>query len=76
MIPNEKIVWVSVFESDKPEFAGEMRISWILADADGGTEVTALCEAIPEGIRLEDNEQGSRSSLQNLADFIEGGTNL
>jgi uncharacterized protein YndB with AHSA1/START domain len=75
LLPYEKIVWVTEFESQQPEFAGEMRITWSLAGADGGTEVTVLCEDIPRGIRLEDNEIGSRSSLQKLAAFIERGAN-
>ncbi len=73
LLPYEKIVWVTEFESDQPDFAGEMRITWSLADADGGTEVTVLCEDIPKGIRLEDNETGSRQSLRKLATFIERG---
>jgi uncharacterized protein YndB with AHSA1/START domain len=72
LIPNEKIVWVTVFESDDPDFAGKMRIIWRLADVEGGTEVTVVCEDIPKGIRLEDNGMGSRSSLQKLAAFVEG----
>ena len=75
LLPYEKIVWVVEFESQQAELAGEMKIVWNLADADGGTEVTALCEDIPKGIRLEDNEKGSRSSLRKLAAFIERGTN-
>ena len=75
LLPYEKIVWVVEFESPQPDFAGEMKITWSLADAGGGTEVTALSEDIPEGIRLEDNETGSRSSLRKLAAFIERGTN-
>jgi uncharacterized protein YndB with AHSA1/START domain len=71
LLPNEKIVWVTEFESQQPEFAGEMRITWSLVDADGGTEVTVLCEDIPKGIHLEDNETGSRSSLRKLAAFVE-----
>lgn len=71
LLPYSKIVWVVEFQSDQPDFAGEMTVTWDLADADGGSEVTALCEGIPKGIRLEDNEQGSRSSLQKLAAFIE-----
>jgi uncharacterized protein YndB with AHSA1/START domain len=71
--PFEKIVWVTEFESDQPDFAGEMTITWDLTDADGGTQVTVICENIPRGIRLEDNETGSRSSLQKLAAFIEQG---
>jgi len=73
LLPNKKIVWVTEFESDQPDFAGEMRITWSLADAHGGTEVTVLCEDIPKGIRLEDNELGSRQSLQKLAAFVEQG---
>ncbi len=69
--PYEKLVEVFVFESQQPEFAGEMRMTWSLADADGGTEVTVLCEDIPKGIRLEDNEVGSKQSLRKLAGFVE-----
>src|SRR5690606_22222204 len=50
LIPDEKIVWVTEFESQEPGFAGEMRITWSLADANGGTQVTVLCENIPQGI--------------------------
>jgi uncharacterized protein YndB with AHSA1/START domain len=71
LVPNEKIVWVVEFESQDPGFAGEMRVTFSLADADGGTEVTALCEDIPKGVRPEDNEMGCRSSLQKLAAFLE-----
>lgn len=73
LVPNEKIVQVFEFEADEPEFAGKMTITWSLTDANEGTEVSALCEDIPAGIRLEDNELGSRLSLRNLAKFVEGG---
>src|SRR5207248_10785890 len=75
LLHNEKIVWLTRFESDQPDFAGDMKITWTFADAPGGTQVTALCEDIPKGIRLEDNELGSKSSLRKLAAFIERGTN-
>ena len=75
MIPNEKIVWVTAFESDQPDMAGEMKIIWTLADADGGTEVTVLFEDIPPGIRLEDNELGSKQSLRKLAAYVEQNAN-
>jgi uncharacterized protein YndB with AHSA1/START domain len=71
LVPNEKIVWAVTFESDQPEFAGEMRVIWTLADANGGTDVTVLFEDIPAGIRLEDNELGSRQSLRKLAAYVE-----
>jgi len=75
LVPNQKLVWAIVFESEQPDFAGEMKMTWTLADADGGTEVTVLCEDIPTGIRLEDNELGSRQSLRKLAAFVERGGN-
>jgi hypothetical protein len=71
LVPYEKIVWVVEFESQDPRFAGEMRISFGLADVEGGTEVVVLCEEIPKGVRPEDNERGCRSSLENLAALLE-----
>ncbi len=67
LVPYSKIVEVVEFESQDPAFAGEMRLSVSLADVDGGTEVTILCQDIPIGIRPEDNELGCRESLQKLA---------
>lgn len=69
--PYEEIVEIVEFESDDPQFAGEMRITVSLADIDDGTEITYLCENIPSGIRPEDNEAGCRSSLQKLAALVE-----
>jgi uncharacterized protein YndB with AHSA1/START domain len=71
LVPNEKIVWVVEFESQQQDLAGQMRITWSLTDANGGTDVTVLFEDIPAGISLEDNEIGSRQSLRKLAAFIE-----
>lgn len=75
LVPNERVVQVVVFESDQPDMSGEMRVTWELAagadGAEGGTEVTALCEDVPPGIRLEDNEAGTASSLENLARLVE-----
>ena len=71
LVPDEKIVWAVQFDSPHPEFAGEMRITWSLADAGDGTQVSVLCENIPPGVRPEDNEMGSRSSLQKLAALVE-----
>lgn len=71
LLPYSRIVEVVTFESEDPAFAGEMTITVTLADADGGTEITFLCEDIPKGIRPEDNEQGCRESLQKLAALLE-----
>jgi len=66
LVPGRRVVHVAEFESDDPSMAGAMRITWELADADGATEVTVTCDDIPAGIRLEDNEEGSASSLEKL----------
>lgn len=70
-VPYAKIVEVTEFESQDPAFADEMRITVSLADTDGGTEITMLCQDIPKGIRLEDNELGCKESLQKLAALLE-----
>ena len=36
-----------------------------------GVTIVVLCEDIPPGIQPENNEMGSRSTLQNLAAFVE-----
>jgi len=50
-----------------------MKMTTRLADADGGTEVTMLFENLPAGVRPEDNETGTRQSLQKLAALLEAG---
>jgi uncharacterized protein YndB with AHSA1/START domain len=72
LIANQRVVWATEFDSADPSFAGEMILTWTLAPVDGGTEITVLCENIPPGIRPEDNEAGCRSTLENLAAFLEG----
>jgi hypothetical protein len=50
-----------------------MKMTTRLADADGGTEITILCQDLPSGIRPEDNEEGTRQALQKLAALVEKG---
>jgi len=42
-----------------------------VAERAGGTEVTIAFEHIPPGIRPEDNDAGTRSSLAKLARYVE-----
>jgi uncharacterized protein YndB with AHSA1/START domain len=72
LVPNEQIVWATVFESGDPSFAGEMIITTTLVPAGRGTEVTIRCDNIPPGIRLEDNATGCRLTLDQLATFVGG----
>lgn len=72
LIPNERVVQLVIFESDDPAFTGEMTMTWRLSPAAAGTEVSITCENVPEGIRKEDHDTGLRSTLENLAKFVEG----
>jgi hypothetical protein len=46
---------------------GEMTFVWTFEEVSGGTEVTVVCKNLPPGLRAEDNEAGSRLSLEQLA---------
>ena len=59
------------FETDKPEFTGEMTMTVQLADDPGGTNVTLRYDNVPPAIRPEDNAEGSRQSLNKLAALLE-----
>ncbi|MDQ3044344.1 MAG: SRPBCC family protein [Chloroflexota bacterium] len=71
LTPPGRIVQAISFDSEDPAFLGEMTMVVTFEDRDGGTEVTILFERIPSGIRPEDNEAGTRSSLEKLARYIE-----
>jgi uncharacterized protein YndB with AHSA1/START domain len=71
LTPPTRIVQAITFDSVDPAFAGEMTMVVTFEERDGGTEVTLLFEHIPPGIRPEDNEAGTRSSLEKLARYIE-----
>ena len=73
LVPGERIVQAATFTADDPAFAGEMRITWTLEAAPGGTLVTVSCEDVPAGIRPADHQAGLRSTLENLAAFVERG---
>jgi uncharacterized protein YndB with AHSA1/START domain len=67
LTPPHRIVEAVNFESTDPAFLGEMTIVWTFEEVSGGTEVTVLFRNLPPGLRAEDNEAGSRLSLEQLA---------
>ncbi|WP_216665225.1 SRPBCC domain-containing protein [Pseudoruegeria sp. HB172150] len=69
--PPSQIVWDIDFDSDRPEFAGTMRMTWDLLPANTGTEVRITAADVPPGITAEAHQQGLTSSLANLARFVE-----
>jgi uncharacterized protein YndB with AHSA1/START domain len=72
LVPNERVVEVDEFETDDPALRGEMRITITLADADGGTDLLAVHEGLPDAVPAVDNETGWRMSLAKLAALVEG----
>ena len=73
LVPGELVVEVDVFETDDPALQGEMTSTITLADADGGTELAAVHEGVPDGVAPADNELGWRMALDRLAELVERG---
>jgi uncharacterized protein YndB with AHSA1/START domain len=71
LTPPQRIVEAVNFASDDPIFSGEMTLTATFETVAGGTAVTLLCENLPPGIRPEDNAEGSRLSLEQLARCFE-----
>jgi uncharacterized protein YndB with AHSA1/START domain len=70
LVPPRRLVEAVNFVSDDPAFQGEMTMTVTFEAVSGGTEVTILCENLPPGLRPEDNEEGSRLSLEQLDRFV------
>ena len=73
LVTNEQVVEVVEFETTDPALLGEMKITYTLADADGGTDVLAVHDGLPRGLSTADNEAGWHSSLAKLAALVEAG---
>lgn len=66
-----EIVQVVEFQSDDPAMRGEMTITYLLEDRDGGTDVTGIHEHLPPGLSVADNELGWSMSMDKLAKLVE-----
>jgi uncharacterized protein YndB with AHSA1/START domain len=67
LTPPRRIVEAVTFVTTDPALSGEMTIVVTFEEVAGGTEVTFACENLPPGLRPEDNEAGTRLSLEQLA---------
>jgi uncharacterized protein YndB with AHSA1/START domain len=67
LMPPCRIVEAVSFVATDPAFFGEMMMTATFEEVSGGTEVTLVCQNLPPGLRAEDDEAGSRLSLQQLA---------
>lgn len=71
LVEAERIEQAITFESTDPAFAGVMRMTWTFEPSGQGTRVTVRAEDVPRGIRPEDHEAGMRSTLENLAAYLQ-----
>jgi uncharacterized protein YndB with AHSA1/START domain len=71
LTPHRKIVQAINFDSENPDFSGEMIMEVTFEAIDIGTRVTILFKNIPAGIRPGDNETGTISTLEKLARYVE-----
>ncbi|GKZ15324.1 toxin [Haladaptatus sp. T7] len=69
--PNHRIEQEVLFESDDLAFAGTMRLIWTFESEGNGVIVTVRAENVPAGIQSEDHKAGIKSTLDNLAAFVE-----
>lgn len=71
LIAGRRITQSVEFESDDPSFAGEMMMAWSFEPVSKGTLVTIVATNVPSGISKADHDAGLRSSLDQLAAFVE-----
>jgi uncharacterized protein YndB with AHSA1/START domain len=72
LVPDELVVEVQEFETNDAALRGEMTSTITLTEAgDGGTDLVAVHEGVPDAVRPEDNELGWRESLDRLAELVE-----
>ena len=60
------------FDSDDPDTAGRMTMTWTFAARDKGTRVAIDATDVPPAIDVEAHQQGLDASLANLAAWLAG----
>ena len=69
--PPHKIVEAVRFVTDVPALKDEMVMTATFTPTPAGTDVTLIFANLPPGLRPEDNDEGARLSLEQLARHIE-----
>lgn len=70
LIPDQRVVQELEFETADVTMQGTMIVTMTLADAEGGTELTAVHDGLPSGVAPADNELGWQQSLAKLAELL------
>ena len=71
LVADTRIVEAFTFATDDPSLSGEARLTVSLTDDPAGTWVAMAFEDLPPGVRPEDNDEGARQSLAQLARFLD-----
>jgi uncharacterized protein YndB with AHSA1/START domain len=71
LVPDTEVVQAVEFETEDAAIQGEMTITYTLAEAGDGTDLTGVHENLPSGVSPADNELGWSMSLDKLAGLVE-----
>lgn len=74
LVPDEQVVEVLEFVTEKPEMTGAQTVTFTLTDAEGGTYLEVLHEGVPPGLSPAENEISWQLALTKLAALAERGT--
>jgi uncharacterized protein YndB with AHSA1/START domain len=72
LVEPERVVWGVEFDSDDPDTAGRMTMTWTFTAREKGTRVAVDATDVPPGIDVEAHQQGLDASLANLAAWLNG----
>ena len=70
LVEPERVVWGVEFDSDDPDTAGRMTMTWTFTARDTGTRVAIDATDVPPAIDVEAHQQGLDASLANLAAWL------
>jgi uncharacterized protein YndB with AHSA1/START domain len=71
LVPDEQVVEVIEFDTDNDTMQGTMTLTTSLRPVEEGTLVELVHEGIPDGVPPDQNEEGTRMALANLAAYVE-----
>jgi uncharacterized protein YndB with AHSA1/START domain len=69
LVRGERVVWGVEFESDDPDNAGRMTMTWTFTARRGGTRVAIDATDVPAGVDADAHQQGLEASLAHLAAY-------
>jgi uncharacterized protein YndB with AHSA1/START domain len=72
LVPDERVVEVIEFETDDAALRGSMTLTTTITPTAGGSTLTVRHDGVPDAVRPEDNEAGTRMALARLAALLAG----